>query len=130
MANMSYCKFQNTANDLADCLSTLKEIEEGELQDFINNLSSDREQSAYHRLIGLCQGIVNVVKILENNDAQPKTFTLEEIQEADDNQQGFCLACGALRDCCEPDAHKYECEECGKRQVYGAQEIALMGLVH
>lgn len=58
----------------------------------------------------------------------PKRFTLAEIEEADDMQCGFCLACGAMRDCCEPDARKYPCEECGKRLVYGAQEIGLMGL--
>jgi hypothetical protein len=27
---------------------------------------------------------------------------------------GYCLACNAQRDCCEPDAENYECEECGK----------------
>jgi hypothetical protein len=70
MANMSYCRFENTANDLADCLYTLEMIENGELQEFIDNLSSDRERASYHRLIGLCQGVVNIVKTLENNDAQ------------------------------------------------------------
>jgi hypothetical protein len=58
-----------------------------------------------------------------------RKFTLEEIQEADDMQQGFCIACGALRDCCEPDARNYQCEECGENEVYGAQELALMGFV-
>jgi hypothetical protein len=61
---------------------------------------------------------------------KPKTFTLEEFEEAQELQQGFCLACGATRDCCEPDACKYECEECGKHAVYGAEECLLMGLVH
>ncbi|MFA5758678.1 MAG: hypothetical protein WC942_04875 [Clostridia bacterium] len=44
-----------------------------------------------------------------------------------DDNIGFCLNCGAEHDCVEPDARKYECEECGERQVYGAQEILLMG---
>lgn len=39
---------------------------------------------------------------------------------------GFCLACGADADGCEPDAQKYECEECGQHQVYGAAEVLLM----
>ena len=56
---------------------------------------------------------------------KPKRFTLEEIQEADNEMAGFCIACGAYRDGCEPDARQYACEECGKREVYGAQEIAL-----
>lgn len=58
-----------------------------------------------------------------------RSFTLAEIQEASHNQEGFCIECGALRDCCEPDAREYECEECGRHAVYGAEEIAIMGLV-
>ena len=58
-----------------------------------------------------------------------KTFTLEEIEEAMDLQGGYCLACGAYRDCCEPDARKYDCADCGLNQVYGAEELVLMGRV-
>jgi hypothetical protein len=43
---------------------------------------------------------------------------------------GFCLACGNEQDGCEPDARKYECEACGEHQVYGAQELLLMGAHH
>lgn len=39
---------------------------------------------------------------------------------------GFCIACGAYHDGVEPDARKYECEECGESKVYGAEEILLM----
>lgn len=42
---------------------------------------------------------------------------------------GFCIACGAYHDGCEPDARNYPCEECGENKVFGAQEILLMGLV-
>ncbi len=38
---------------------------------------------------------------------------------------GFCLACGAEAEGCEPDAEQYECESCGAAAVYGAQEILL-----
>jgi len=48
-----------------------------------------------------------------------------EAVEADDNL-GFCLACGAEAYGVEPDARKYECEECGERRVYGAEELLLM----
>ena len=58
-----------------------------------------------------------------------KTFTLEQILDAEENMTGFCVQCSAERDSCEPDARKYPCEECGKKSVYGAQELALMGLV-
>lgn len=38
---------------------------------------------------------------------------------------GFCIACGEDADGCEPDARGYECESCGKRAVYGAEELLL-----
>ena len=40
---------------------------------------------------------------------------------------GFCINCGAEHDGCEADARKYECEECGEHQVYGAPELVIMG---
>ncbi len=39
---------------------------------------------------------------------------------------GFCLACGADAEGCEPDAREYECESCGEPQVYGASEVLIM----
>jgi hypothetical protein len=56
-------------------------------------------------------------------------FKLEQIEEAMESQSGFCVKCGAERDCCEPDAREYPCEECGEKAVYGAEELVLMGLV-
>jgi len=38
---------------------------------------------------------------------------------------GICVACGAERDECEPDARQYECYECGRKTVYGASELLL-----
>ncbi len=42
---------------------------------------------------------------------------------------GFCLSCGNEQEGCEPDARRDKCEECGKRSVYGAEEINAMGEV-
>jgi hypothetical protein len=42
---------------------------------------------------------------------------------------GFCIKCGAECDGVEPDARKYECESCGERGVYGADELLLMMVV-
>lgn len=39
---------------------------------------------------------------------------------------GFCIACGAEADGCEPDAREYACEMCGEDQVYGAEEVLMM----
>lgn len=60
------------------------------------------------------------------------SITEDRIMEACEDQMfgtgnpGFCIACGADHDACEPDAREYECYECGKRSVYGAAEIAMM----
>src|SRR3990167_9017814 len=43
---------------------------------------------------------------------------LEAIRENNSNtctNWGFCLACGSQQEGCEPDARRYECEDCGKR---------------
>jgi len=56
-------------------------------------------------------------------------FTLEQIQAADDDQAGFCLACGNMQFNCEPDARNYRCEACGEKRVFGAAELVFMGHV-
>ena len=56
-------------------------------------------------------------------------ISLEEFEEAQESMQGFCIECGATRDCCEPDARNYDCEECGQNTVFGAEECLIMGLV-
>jgi len=43
---------------------------------------------------------------------------------------GFCLGCGDTQTGCEPDARRYTCESCGAAKVYGAEELAMMGLFH
>lgn len=48
MANMSYCRFRNTLEDLRECYDNMDE----------NDLSED-EQEARKRLIKLCASIVN-----------------------------------------------------------------------
>jgi len=51
MSNMSYCRFENTARDLQDCLDA---IENGE----INDLSSQYEVDALEELLDLCKEVV------------------------------------------------------------------------
>ena len=58
-----------------------------------------------------------------------RMFSFDEIEEAADEQVGFCLACGATKDCCEPDARHYQCDECGEHKVFGAEELVLEGRV-
>ncbi len=52
--------------------------------------------------------------------------TLKVALEQDDNI-GFCLGCGADYYGIEPDGAAGECEECGALEVYGAEEILIMG---
>ena len=60
-----------------------------------------------------------------------KSITPDRILEAVERSQtsldnpGFCVACGAEVDGVEPDARKYECEVCGERAVYGAEELLI-----
>jgi hypothetical protein len=47
MANMSYCRFQNTYNDLYDCYNN------------INEQLSSSEHSYRQRLVAMCQSIID-----------------------------------------------------------------------
>jgi hypothetical protein len=58
-----------------------------------------------------------------------ESVTQERVMEAIEasmvglENPGFCIACGADHDECEPDARGYECYECGEHKVYGAEEL-------
>ena len=56
--------------------------------------------------------------------------SFERAERAAENNQGFCLACGKKQDCVEPDARKYVCKSCKAPKVFGAEELALMGLCY
>jgi hypothetical protein len=56
-------------------------------------------------------------------------FSLEQIELAMEENGGFCRACGAEAYGVEPDARRYQCDDCGRGQVYGAEELLLMGAV-
>jgi hypothetical protein len=42
---------------------------------------------------------------------------------------GYCLACGAEHYECEPDARNYTCDDCGLEQVFGLEELIMMGRI-
>lgn len=57
-------------------------------------------------------------------------INFERLQEVLENDEfnGFCLNCGEEQfGGVEPDARNYKCDSCGERQVFGAQEILMMG---
>jgi DNA-directed RNA polymerase subunit RPC12/RpoP len=53
-------------------------------------------------------------------------YLIEVLESGNPDYIGFCLECGAENYGCEPDARKYECEDCGQRAVYGAEECLMM----
>ena len=61
--------------------------------------------------------------------SERRFFTLAQIEEAAQDQCGFCLACGAINTEVEPDARRYPCEECEAEKVYGTDALAEMGRV-
>lgn len=43
---------------------------------------------------------------------------------------GICLACSDITyGEVEPDARRYQCATCGKKHVYGIEELLLMGRI-
>lgn len=65
MASMSYCAFENTSNDLAQCVGILQawmdENPGKSFADFVKSRSSRREQDSVNTLLGLCNEMVTLV---------------------------------------------------------------------
>ena len=57
------------------------------------------------------------------------TLTFGAFTELQEENGGVCLECGELAYGVEPDARNYTCEECGRAQVFGADEALLMGII-
>lgn len=55
-----------------------------------------------------------------------RIFAAVQRQHTSLDNPGFCIACGAEADSCEPDAERYECDDCGKRAVYGAEQLLFL----
>ena len=67
MANMSYCRFENTNNDLVDCINAIGQaIENGQTHaEFMAELN-EYERSAIKRLLGNCAQFIEYMEELEN----------------------------------------------------------------
>lgn len=59
----------------------------------------------------------------------PVKISFDDLQKAieEDDLRGFCLSCGEEAYNVEPDAREYLCEVCNEPQVYGAEELLIMG---
>lgn len=53
----------------------------------------------------------------------------EAVLELMDENGGACLACGEEAYGIEPDARRYQCDSCKAREVYGAEELLIMGCI-
>jgi len=51
MGNMSYCRFENTANDLADCVNAIRRGQTEDLNQY--------EVQGLRRLLNLCNDIID-----------------------------------------------------------------------
>ena len=56
-----------------------------------------------------------------------RKITLDRLIAAceSDEYMGFCVACGEEAYGVEPDARRYECESCGEKKVFGAEELLI-----
>ena len=53
MPNMSYCRFENTAQDIADCIESLEQYD-WNLEYMVEEASSEYEARAMKRFVKLC----------------------------------------------------------------------------
>lgn len=52
-----------------------------------------------------------------------------EYHDSNNDSLGYCTECGATRECCEPDAENYPCDECEADAVFGTEQLLVMGLI-
>ena len=72
MSNMSYCRFENTNNDLADCEDALEQM----INDQTDELHlSDRELRAAQDLVARCLNIVTMI-------AEQTDKSLDDVMES------------------------------------------------
>ena len=76
MANMSYCRFQNTLQDLRDCKDALEDF----IQNNDNVISSAEERRCAKNLIDVCKEIADNYEE-SDIDRQAEYFDKEEEDE-------------------------------------------------
>lgn len=67
------------------------------------------------------------MKVKANYPTRDEVTNAVYARETSLDNPGFCLACGNQQEGCEPDARRYKCEACGELEVYGAEEVFMMG---
>jgi hypothetical protein len=65
------------------------------------------------------------MKMHKSVTAERILAAVEHYNKSLDNP-GICIKCGEDAEGVEPDARGYECESCGAKAVYGAEELLFM----
>ena len=70
MSNMSYCAYENTLNELRQCLAMLYEArDEGmSLTQFLESRSSKHEKLAVTQLVACAEELLEVYNMMEDED--------------------------------------------------------------
>lgn len=76
MANMSYCRFENTSENLADCVWALRE--KG-----LRSLYSEYEKRGAESIYKLCK---MYIELYEDNLENPNAYGEDEDEDEDDDE--------------------------------------------
>ncbi len=95
MSNMSYCRFENTAGDLDDCVEQLRALfGDGEDRPTKIPADNDRERAARVRLVELCLDVAELFDgVLDEADPRAEIKRIIAEQEAaaaelEDDEEG------------------------------------------
>ena len=80
MSNMSYCRFENTSNDLRDCLEAMQELINNEGVDEHGDNLSKTEISAMHDMRPMVEEFIELYEILLVYDLRTNRRLLKKIQ--------------------------------------------------
>lgn len=79
MSNMSYCRFENTVDDMRDCLNALTDAVESGLSfdQFLESLSSDYERKGVRSMANVLIDMAEAFEQLHDNEG----LSAEELED-------------------------------------------------
>ena len=73
MSNMSYCRFENTSNDLQDCLEAMQELIDNFGVDEYGDTLSKTELNAMHNMMPMAEEFIELYETLLEYDLEKNT---------------------------------------------------------
>lgn len=73
MSNMSYCRFENTSNDLRDCLEAMQELIDNNGVDEYGDVLSQTELNAMHNMMPMAEEFIELYETLLVYDLEKNT---------------------------------------------------------